>query len=539
MKKEASLNEAGKTLNFWFCGGLLVILLVSIIARDIDRPFYGLHSWADASGAWAARTHVTYGLSYTKGMSTWAVGNPPAQNPKRYMDHPQLAVLSLALFMKFFGTTETSYRLFNLFMSITTLLIVLKLFKSLMDDKTALLATLFYVLFPLIEYFTTGGFPNLFGYLAIYSYLALTDRIEAQKSKRFHTAVLVVSLFLAIQFGWEGFFFGMAIGFDYLFQCLIKKKAPELKSLIVLAGAPLSSALLNFIIMAAGYGWNINKILELYQWRSAKGEMPAFEWGAWFAKLWEFAATNFTVPILIVAILYLTIGQMLVFSQPKQTQDGHRARQFPALFLFLLLPFFQLFILRGCLWRHQTWEYPLCLLIAIAAAQGTMLLNDLFARINEKFAAAAIVVVTGIFLIFTTIGTNYYYSIRWQPEAKIKLFKMLNKAIPPDKGLLTLEDPIVNQHESKGGFIRPEFAWYLDRDMVQATTFQQVQELAKTGKYSYYLVPYHPNLAELINQLKDVYKYEYVAGEPGETTKDGKFLKAGMMPYMIFDLSGK
>jgi 4-amino-4-deoxy-L-arabinose transferase-like glycosyltransferase len=539
MSKNIQPIAKQKPTNFWAIAGLLAILLVCEMARDINRPFYGLHSWADASGAWAARSHVKYGLSYTKGMSTWAVGNPPAQNPKRYMDHPQPAVLSLALFMKIFGATETSCRLFNLFLSLAILWVILKLFKALLDNKTALLAALFYVLFPLIGYFGTGGFPNIFGYLAIYSYLALTGRIESQKSKRFHTTVLAISSFSAVQFGWEGFFFGMAIGFDYLFQCLIKKKLPELKSLIVLAGAPLSSMLLNFIIMAAGYGWDINKIIELYQWRSAKGEMPSFEWGAWFAKLWEFAATNFTVPILIVAILYLTIGQMLVFSQPKQAQDGRRARQFPALFLFLLLPFFQLFILRGCLWRHQTWEYPLCLLVAIAAAQGTMLLSDLFARINEKFATAAIVVVTGIFLIFTTAGTNYYYSIRWQPEAKIKMFQMLNSRIPPDKALLSFEEFIVNQHESKGGFYRPEIAWYLDRDIVPATSFQQVQELAKTGRYPYYLVPAHPNLAELINQLKQIYKYEYVAGDLGEQTKDGKFLKAGMLPYVIFDLSGK
>jgi len=539
MSKNIQPIAKQKLTSFWAIVGLLAILLVCEMAHDINRPFYGLHSWADASGAWAARSHVKYGLAYTKGISTWAVGNPPAQNPKRYMDHPQPAVLFLALFMKIFGVNEMSHRLNNVFLSLATLLIILKLLKALLDNKTALLAALFYLLFPLIGYFGTGGFPNLFGYLAIYSYLAVTGRIESQKSKRFYTAVLAISLFLASQFGWEGFFFGMAIGFDYLFQCLIKKKLPELKSLIVLAGAPLSSMLLNFIIMAAGYGWDINKIIELYQWRSAKGEMPSFEWGAWFAKLWEFAATNFTVPILIVAILYLTIGQLLVFSQPKSAQDGRRARQFPALFLFLLLPFSQLFILRGCLWRHQTWEYPLCLLIAIAAAQGTMLLSDLFARLNKKFAIAAIVVITGIFLIFSIAGTNYYYAIRWQPEAKIKMFQMLNSRIPPDKALLSFEEFIVNQHESKGGFYRPEIAWYLDRDIVPATSFQQVQELAKTGRYPYYLVPAHPNLAELINQLKQIYKYEYVAGDPGEQTKDGKFLKAGMLPYVIFDLSGK
>jgi hypothetical protein len=539
MKKEAGLNQTDKTLNFWLCGGVLVVLLVSILARDINRPFCGLHSWAEASGSWAARSHVKYGLSYTKGISTWAVGYPPSQKPDRYMDHPQVAVLSLALLMKIFGVNEMSYRLCNVFVAIATFWIILKLFKSLLDDKTALLAALLYILFPLTGYFCTGGFPTLFGYLAIYCYLAVTGRIESQKSKRFYMTVMAISLFLAPQFAWEGFFFGMAIGFDYLFQCLIKKKLPELKSLTVLAVAPLSSVLLNFIIMARGYGWDINKIVELYRWRAAKGEMPAFEWGAWFAKLWEFAATNFTVPILIVAILYLTFGQLFVLSQPKQTQDERRTRRFPCLFLFLLLPFFQLFILKGCLWKHQIWEFPLCPLIAIAAAQGIMLLSDFFARINEKLAIAAIVVVTGIFLCFSVAGTNYYYAIRWQPEAKINMFKMLNKAIPPDKALLSFEDFIVNQHESKGGFIRPEIAWYLDRNIVQATTFQQVQEFAKTGRFSCYLVPAHPNLTELINQLKQLYKYEYIPGDPGETTKDGSFFKAGMMPYMIFDLSGK
>lgn len=526
-------------INFWAIGGLLTILLVCEMAHDINRPFYGLHSWASASGSWAARSHVNYGLSYTKGMSTWAVGYPPPAKPNRYMDHPQPAVLSLALFMLIFGVREMSYQLLNIFMAVVTLVIVIKLFKALLDEKTALLAALLYILFPLTGYFGTGGFPNLFGYLAIYSYLAVTGRIESQKSKRFHMMVLAISLFLASQFGWEGFFFGMAIGFDYLFQCLIKKKLPELKSLTVLAGAPLSSALLNFIIMAAGYSWDINKIVDLYQWRAAKGEMPVFEWSAWFAKLWEFAVTNFTVPVLTVAILYLTIGQLLVFRQPKSAQEGRRTRQFPCLSLFLLLPFFQLFILKGCLWRHQIWEFPLCPLIAIAAAQGIMLLNDLFAGLNKKVTIATMVVIAGLFLSYLVAGTNYYYAIRWQPEAKIKMFQMLNRSIPPDKALLSFEDLMVNQHESKGGFIRPEIAWYLDRDIVQATTFQQVQEFAKTGKYPYYLVPYHPNLAELTNQLKQLYKYEFIPGDPGEQTKDGKFFKAGMLPYMIFDLSGK
>jgi hypothetical protein len=542
MAKPAMIEGKENHSYFWPIASLIIILLIISYTRGMPRPFGGLHSWADASGAWAARSHINYGLSYTKGMTTWAVGNPPAQNPQRYMDHPQIAVLFLSMFMKIFGVSEFSYQLQTVLMSIGTLIIILKLFKGLMDNKTALLAAMIYTLFPIISYFGTGGFPDLFGFLAIYAYLGITDRIEIHKSKRYYMVILGVSLFMSLQFGWTGFFFGMAIGFDYLFQCLLKKKMPNIKILAVIAGGPLSSLFLDFLVMAINYG-GINKIIELYRWRSAKGEVAVFEWGAWFAKMWEFASTNFSVPVLIAAILYLTIGQLIVFSQPKTAEAGFRARRFPCLFLFFLLPFFQLFILKGALWRHQTWEMPLCPLVAIAAAQGAMLLGDLFSKINKKYAVAAVVAVTSIFLVYLIIGTNYYYAVRWQPEAKIDMFKMLNSRIPPDKHLLSFDPFVVDQHESKGAFYRPEIAWYLDREIIQAAKLEEITAAAKTGKYPFYLMPLSVGdpqtdayLSNLSKQLGQFYKYEYIPGVSGETDSKGRFLKAGMSNYILFDL---
>jgi len=74
---------------------------------------------------------------------------------------------------------------------------------------------------------------------------------------------------------------------------------------------------------------------------------------------------------------------------------------------------------------------------------------------------------------------------------------------------------------------------------VQATTFEQVEQLAQTGRFPVYLVPVANELSALIDQLRQKYQYEYVPGDPGEQTKDGRFLKAGMYPYMIFDLKSK
>ena len=43
-------------------------------ALFITRPYYGLHSWHFSSQVWAARSHVKYGLGYTKDIELWWLG---------------------------------------------------------------------------------------------------------------------------------------------------------------------------------------------------------------------------------------------------------------------------------------------------------------------------------------------------------------------------------------------------------------------------------------------------------------------------------
>ncbi|MHC4160000.1 MAG: hypothetical protein ACYSSO_13085, partial [Planctomycetota bacterium] len=102
MRKEDNLSQSNKTVSFWLCAVLLAILLGSILARDIDRPFYGLHSWGEAGGALKARNYLRYDLKYTKGFAVWAVGDPPKENPNRALDHPQLGRFLPAVEMAIF-----------------------------------------------------------------------------------------------------------------------------------------------------------------------------------------------------------------------------------------------------------------------------------------------------------------------------------------------------------------------------------------------------------------------------------------------------
>lgn len=528
-------------------------MLVSILARDIDRPFYGLHSWGEAGGAWKARCYLKYDLKYTKGFSVWAVGYPPRDNPNRALDHPQLGRLLPAVDMAIWGMNEKGLRIGGIIRAVVGLLLFLMILRKLFDEKTSLLAGLFYVLFPITGYFITGLFGEIgwdypLSFLAILCYLTITESLKKGLiPKKVYYWLLGASLFIALQISWCGFFFAAAIGVSYVSSCIYHRKLPKATLLSILIIAPLSSLLLNFVIMAAGHNWQWSKIWALYQWRSNKGEMQEFIWAQWFTRIWEYAVTNFTIPVLIIAISYLTFGQLLVFSRHKEGEGVEQKRVFRQFWLFALPACLQMIILKGSLWQHQFWEAPFIPFVSIAAAIGVMLAGDISGRMNRYLGRIVIIGLIAIMTVSCTKGLNYYHSIRWQAPAKIEMLKMLNEKIPANKALLSFDNFTVNQHPVKGPHYRPEIAWYLDREIGPAQNIKDIEKKAATDRYPYYLLPTIGHnkqttlhLQQLRSELEKEYKlFTYVPGRPSKKTKDGKFLEAGMPAYMIFDLNSR
>lgn len=531
-------------INYWFCAIGIIILFACIHSRKINTPFSGLHSWGQATGAWAMRSHVNYGYGFTKGVTTWAVGNPPTENPKRYFDHPNLGSFLAGITGKIFGAKESTLRIVDILNGIVIFLIFLRIVKGLMDEKTALLAGLIYAILPITGYFAMGGYTVVLGFGGIYFYLVLIRALRDGPAPGLrHKIGLAACLFLGLQISWTGFFYAFAIGLHYVCQCLRRKSMPDWSLIRIMIIAPFASLAVTFTTMAAGYDWDVSKIIDLYKWRAGNAEVAAatapFDWGKWFAKLWEFSLTNYTLPIVLAAIAYITIGQLIVFSGSKDETTGRFRNQFPQFWLFAIVPVTQLFTLRGCLWKHQTWLHPFDPFVAIAAALVVMMVFDMLKKINLRVAVIGAVALVCVFVGFCMAGTNYYYDIRWQPQVKIDMFKMLNEKIPPDEYLLSFEELTVNQHASKGGFYRPEIAWYLDREIVPARSIAEIQKYAATGKYPYYLIPNVTQLQPFVKQLVQMYNYQFVPGSAGKRTKAGKFLQAGMTDYLIFDLKNK
>jgi hypothetical protein len=471
--------DQGHNRCFWLVGGLLVALMTMIMSRDITRPYYGLHSWAEASGSWAARAHVKYGWGYTHGVSTWAVGEPPPKDPGRYYDHPQLSVNLRALLFWISGSfSEWIPRAYGIVLSGIGLLMVLLISRHLVGDTAAVMAGLLYAIFPITGYFCGVHHADLLYLVALWCYLVLIGQApDGPEPKPKHLWGLGLALFFMCQMSWPGVFYAATLGLHYLGRALWRREAPRLPVLLILILAPTVSLLLVLAVMAGGYGWDFAKIVELYRWRSAKGEMAEFVWSDWFGTFWEYALSNFSLPVVLTAIAFLLFSPIVRLN----AKDEPGRQRYPTLSLshvwLLLMPgVLQVFTLKGALWKHQTWELPFVSVVAIAAGTGVVLLWRLLERFNRRTAQVAAVALVATCVVSCAVGVNDYFTRRWQTPHKIAMLKMLNQAIPPDKALLSFEPFMTDQHQSKGAFYRPEIAWYLDRQIIAPTTMAELIE---------------------------------------------------------------
>ncbi len=165
----------------------------------MTQPFYGLHSWDLANRAWAARSHLKYGLGYTKGLRTLAVGDPPPLIPEYYVSHPPLETWILALGMLVFGTQDWSVRLFELVFSIPCLFLILLILRKLHDSRCALFSGLILVLLPYSGYFGFSPLMVLLSLWALNRYLLLIGRLSSGPTARLRYLVeLGIALFLII-----------------------------------------------------------------------------------------------------------------------------------------------------------------------------------------------------------------------------------------------------------------------------------------------------------------------------------------------------
>jgi 4-amino-4-deoxy-L-arabinose transferase-like glycosyltransferase len=536
---------AGGVVFLWVCLRVFDFTLLPPAYNGIliTQPFCGLRSWDLADRAWAARSHLKYGLDYTKGLRTLVVGDPPPLIPEYCVSHPPLETWILALGMLVFGTQDWSVRLFELVFSVPCLLLILLMLRKLHGSMCALLSGLFLVMLPYSAYFGMDPLMIVLTLWAFYRYLLLTGHLgNSVEAKPRHLCELGVALFLLVQYNWIGIFYAFTIGLHYVWNCW-RMRYVRWNILTALALPSLMSLTLNFCIMIWGMQHNImvespskdsvlfaksehdtpwTLLSSLYQWWTRTDERSSFSWIAWAKQNLEYAETDFTAALLFLGayLLYLLLARVRILRQrlmmPVEAvgREGSTEAAYPFRYMwFYLLPgLFFIFTFKGLTWRHQYWQSPLALFVAIGSALALLAVGDVFSRVHRRLGRLIAVVLILVVAGFCNQGLASYRAIRWQSTRTISLFKELNRRIPPDRALLTFKDFMIQQNKGEVAAYRGEYAWYLDREMIVANawrynyywmtwmrsarigevvkeTVREVQGHAETGCFSYYLIP--------------------------------------------------
>ena len=333
--------------------------------------------------------------------------------------------------------------------------------------------------------------------------------------------------------------------------------------------APAAAILANYLHVTAGRGWDFGGLFKVYLWRSGF-QSRAFDWGAWFQRLGEFAVSNFTWPVLILAlvcvvhVIYRWLASLAGRGGSNRT-DG-RPETFPLLLVFLVPGLFQLFVFRDALWYHQFWLAHLVPFMAIAAALGVMVVWNVLKARGPRLAVAGTGILLAVVCLVCMDGLNhYFYDYLDQSPKRVEMMQTLRKEIPPDKALLSIQRFMVEDHPSKGAHMRPEIAWYLDRRIVQPKlhtevmteptsgrrylrikpeeTAAEARKLVEAGEGRYFLVPRARfirlgrlivEIAGLVEYLTPRYRHRIVPGDP--PTPEGKRWLSKMGPQLIFDM---
>jgi hypothetical protein len=565
---------------FWFFGAAVILVLLAVGVFDfspippaydgvyLTRPFCCLHNRDLVDRAWPARNHLKYGLGYTRGLGTLVVGDPPPLLPKYYISHPPLETWVWALGMLVFGTEDWSVRLVELVVSIPCLFLILLVLRKLYGSICALLSGLLLVLLPLPAYFGFYPLMVLPGLWALYRHLQLTGRVSgAPTSQKRHLVEVGIALFLLVQASWVGVFYAFVLGLHYVATCIARRQV-RWKLMVAIALPSLLSVGLNFYIMFYGMRHNTaveslsadsvlptstkadtpwGLILSLYEWRAGTGEREAFSWAEWAGTNLKYAQTNFTALILLLlagylfylVIAYLHALNVWAFHRPPAGSPRvplSIPHPFCHMWFFLLPGLLFMFVFKGLFWEHQYWQAPFALFVAIGSALTLLSLGEVFARFHPwlgRFVVGALLILV---VVFCNQGLAAYRAVRWQSPRTIALFQRLNREIPPDKALLTFQNFLIKENRAKVAHYRPEYAWYLDREMIVANAWQynpdwvrlarigdvveetvrEIQAQGQTGRYWFYMIP-----------ACEEYRHDPQYQEPGGQPTCGPLLNVG------------
>lgn len=468
---------------------LFLILIFSsiLISTNLNKPFFGHHDWNSAWYSHIARNFLKYGFLQTKFGSVMNLEYTTPENFQFSTHYPPVLPIALALSFKFFGIHEWTARIIPLLFSLGTITAIYFLGVKFFNKKTAVLASIFSTLMPLVVYF---------GKMPVQEVLTLAPVLLSvifyfeffQKPRRKNLLKVIASLVFSHLINWPGYYVTPLFFLHFL---LFSKTKNKLLFASIFPMVSLSMFVLHalhlLILTKDPLGGGMIKIL-LFRLNLSEKSLGYSNLG-YLNNQFHLILTYFTKPIVFLAAV--TVVWML-----KNYSKWKTSSQIQLLIILGIFGIVHNLVFRNMGFIHDYMIIYMWPFFALSAAWGFFLLLD---KLNLKSKSKAIILATIVCILIIFPSRKFVAALQNSQNFKVGY----------DLGILIKErtnqkDNVLVLSPDFGTYYNVYANFYSDRNIIFNIPTENILQIAKSGDYK--LIIAIPNRDTPKSQLEALQK---------------------------------
>ena len=487
-----------------------------LLSRNIDTWFIGLREDNNALYSSFARNHIYYGFGNTKFFQTCGCAQTMPAKPERYLHHPPLLPVWVAMAMSVFGDHEWVGRSIPIATTLGSAWLLMIIISRLQSPALGLLSGAFYLVLPMVAYFGRmldhTSPVQFFSLLMLHGYLQWAGLYDSGYNRKAGAVYYVLGVVLGIGTGWAAVIMAGLILVWHTFRMFHNRSLVRfLPPLTVIPAVSLAAVVVHILW---GCRWNVRWFVFLFLTRS---ERPV-SWGQWFIRHWIFLEDNFTLFGIGAAVIYAAIILFAVYC----ASDSSRLRGIfckkpvvPSVSLTLLQGLIWIFLVRRHSWAHDYWQYFLAPFFAVAMATVVVAIFMLFPKQMSHVAAGIAAAMVILPIPFLLKQVDFYYKLSGTGAGTtyniynlVPALKKLNQYVPPRIPVMTSENYETVQHiggRTVIGFIA-QAGYYANRPLIYSTDINEIEANRRQCAAYFLKTADDPNTGQLAQKLKEKYK---------------------------------
>ena len=423
---------------------VVIVIGLALLSRDLTERFNGWHEFNSAAYSRYARNHIAYGLDETKLYCTRGVTAEPPSPPRRYLNHPPLLALQVAIPLALLGDHEWSARLVPILASLGSTLLLMTILARCGGALLGILGGLFFVMLPL-----TVHFGQMVDHVAPVQFLSLLmmhgylhwSGAYGREAARTRRGALWYSLgaVVGIGTGWAAVLMaGLLFGWHALRVLRGQGEGRLLPWLAAVPGAALAAVILH---ITAGVEGDFGMLGALLARRAEASDHALPEW---LRTQGEYLVRNFTVAGAAVAVF----GAALVAPLLARARRGAGPLRLPlpdALAGVLAVTGLQglVYVLafRSPAWFHDYWQFFLGPFVAGTLALLAVAVHAVVKPAAPRLAFVAVAVLVAAPVPGLVASLRFYDRVEQIDPRYLEALEALSEHVPRRAPVWTARRP--------------------------------------------------------------------------------------------------